>query len=107
MIFRQSQQTRAEIARAMTALSHPRRVAIFEALEASRGRGLGQDDLLRETRFTLATLRHHLARMEAAGLVTRHRRGVAVHFRLASAPVLGVAASLVTRLSALETPRAA
>ena len=99
-------QIRAEIAAAMTALSHPRRVAIFDALEAAGGRGLGLETLLRETRFSLATLRHHLARMEAAGLVIRQRQGVAVHFRLTSAPVLGVAASLVTRLSSLEAPRA-
>ena len=98
-------QTRAEIAAAMTALSHPRRVAIFDALEARGGRGLGLEALLRETRFSLAALRHHLARMEAAGLVVRRRRGVAVHFTLASAPVLGVAATLVSRLSALEAAR--
>ena len=100
-------QTRAEIAAAMTALSHPRRVAIFDVLEAAGGRALDLEALLRETRFTLATLRHHLARMEAAGLVTRQRRGVAVYFRLTIAPVLGVTAGIVTRLSALEAPRAA
>ena len=105
MRSRLQNQARADIAAAMTALSHPRRVAIFDSLEATGGRGLGLEALLRETRFSLAALRHHLARMEAAGLVVRRRRGVAVHFTLASAPVLGVAATLVSRLSALEAAR--
>ena len=63
------------IAKAMTALSHPRRVAILDALAESSPRSVGFQDLLTRTGLSVSTLNHHLAPMQAAGLVVRRLRG--------------------------------
>lgn len=92
------------VARAMTALSHPRRVAIFEALEAAGPGGLGFEPLMQKTRLQPSTLRHHLGPMIAARLVTSSRRGLNVFYRLQGAEVLGVTSGLTARLSAVTAP---
>ena len=95
---------RNDIARAMTALSHPRRVAIFEALETAGPAGLGFEALLERTRLQPSTLRHHLRPMMSARLVTSSRRGLNVFYSLHGAEVLGVTAGVNARLSAVITP---
>lgn len=71
----------AAIAAAMTALSHPRRVAIYDVLCAAPRPGLSFDALLAATRLNRSTLGHHLRPMLAAGLVRRRRKGREVlHF---------------------------
>ena len=95
------------IAAAMTALSHPRRVAIFAILERSGPKGANLDALLRESGLTLSTLRHHLDRMERSELIYRRRYGVEVRFGIQSAPLLGVCAAMVSRLTATRPARAA
>ena len=95
---------RKDIARAMTALSHPRRVAIFEALETAGSGGLGFEPLMERTRLQPSTLRHHLRPMTAAGLVVSTRRGLNVFYRLSGAEVLGVTSGVSARLSAVATP---
>ena len=87
------------IARAVTALSHPRRVTLFGALEDAGPKGLGFEELLSTTGFGVTTLRHHLRPMQAAGLVVRHRKGVKVNFRLHGRAVKAVAEDLARRLS--------
>ena len=103
---RLDEETR-NIASAMTALSHPRRVALFAILEDAGRTGANLETLLKRSRLTLSTLRHHLSRMEAAGLVTRRRNGVEVRFRIESAPTLGAYAAIVSRLSAASIRNAA
>lgn len=71
-----------QIARAMNALSHPRRVMLFTILDNAGQTGLGFDELQKKTRFTATVLRHHLRPMQAAGLVIRRREGTRVVFRL-------------------------
>ena len=94
----------ADIARAMTALSHPRRVAIFEALEAAGPAGLGFGPLMERTRLQPSTLRHHLRPMAAAGLVVSVRRRGSVFHRLTGAEMLGVTSGVGARLSAVAAP---
>ena len=99
---------RKDIARAMTALSHPRRVSIFEALESAGPSGLGFEPLLQTTGLQPSTLRHHLRPMLAVGLVASSRRGLNVYYRLNGTEVLGVTSAISARLSALSaTPFAA
>lgn len=95
------------IASAMTALSHPRRVAIFTILEAAGPHGATLERLLAESGLALSTLRHHLDRMERSELVRRRRHGVEVRFSIESAPLLGVCAAMVSRLNATRPMRAA
>ncbi|MEO1612379.1 MAG: winged helix-turn-helix domain-containing protein [Pseudomonadota bacterium] len=59
----------------MSALSHPRRVAILDALAASTASGMTFRDLQHVTRLSASTLNHHLDPMQAAGLVARRLRG--------------------------------
>lgn len=92
---------RKDIARAMTALSHPRRVTIFEALESAGPAGLGFEALMTAARLQPSTLRHHLRPMMAAHLVMSMRQGPNVVYRLNGAEVLGVASGLAARLSAI------
>ena len=77
-----SMKQETQIARAMNALSHPRRVKLFMLLEKVGTSGIGFDELLRKSGFGITVLRHHLRPMQAAGLVVRRREGVRVVFRL-------------------------
>ena len=71
-----------DIARAMTALSHPRRVRLFTALEAAGPKGLVFPELKCVAKLSDTTLRHHLRPMQAAGLIVRRREGRHIRFRL-------------------------
>ena len=87
-----------DVARAMTALSHPRRVAIFEALCDGPAEGVPFEALLGATALRRSSLAHHLRPMEVAGLVIRRRKGVAVTFALQGAAVRAVAEGVSQRL---------
>ena len=88
----------AAIAAAMTALSHPRRVLIYETLAAAPD-GLAYGDLLARTRLSLSSLNHHLRPMRAAGVVATRRRGGFVIYRCVPA-ALGPS---LARVEALAT----
>ena len=75
-------ETEHAIARAMTALSHPRRVRLFAILETIGPEGAGFEALRRLSGLTATSLRHHLRPMQAAGLVVRRRNGPNIAFRL-------------------------
>ena len=62
-----------DVASAMNALSHPRRMAIFKALEIAGLDGLGFDAMVERNGLQLSALRNHLRPMLAAGLVARRR----------------------------------
>ena len=87
------------IASVMNALSHPRRIALFDILEEAGPKGVGFESLLKSTKFTATTLRHHLRPMQAAGLVIRRREGVNVIFRLHGREAQSVTEDLTRRLS--------
>ncbi|MEO1614012.1 MAG: winged helix-turn-helix domain-containing protein [Pseudomonadota bacterium] len=72
----------AMIAREMTALSHPRRVAIFTVLNEA-DRGLSFEELMARTKLSTSTLSHHLRPMKAAGLIASRRQGARVSMTLA------------------------
>ena len=63
------------IAAAMTALGHPRRVRIFDALINAPAGGLTFEDLMKDANLSSSTLIHHLKPMLAARLVTTRRKG--------------------------------
>ena len=63
---------RAATAAAMNALSHARRILIYEKLAAEPS-GLSHSGLLEETGLSISTLNHHLRPMRAAGVVATRR----------------------------------
>ncbi|MEL7466741.1 MAG: hypothetical protein AAFN79_21885 [Pseudomonadota bacterium] len=73
---------RSNIAAAMSALGHPRRVRIYDSLAAAPEDGLRFDALMAETGLRSSTLIHHLKPMFAAGLVITRRKGQCVHHKL-------------------------
>lgn len=73
---------RTQIARAFTALSHPRRVALFEIMCAAKN-PLTYGALQSRSRLTAQPLTHHLKQMEASGLVVRRKKGRETLFTLA------------------------
>ena len=87
------------IARAMTALRHPRRVALFEILEGADATGLRFEDMLDRSGLSISTLRHHLRPMQSASLVVRERRGRNIYFRLNGRQVGATNAALAKRMS--------
>ena len=94
-----------DISRAMSALSHPRRVAIMSALEETGAGGLGFSGLTERTGIQASTLRHHLRPMEEAGLVVRTRKGAVVRYHLHGMAVIDAASGVAKRLSAINRPR--
>ena len=94
-----TQRRRLDVARAMTALSHPRRVAIFEALLETGGAGLNFEGLLKATSLRRSSLAHHIGPMESAGLIRRRRKGVEVAFALHGSHVKAVADGVAKRLT--------
>lgn len=93
------------IARAMTALSHPRRVAIFQALKTAGAQGLSVPELLAEARLRPSTLTHHLKPMFAAGLVRRRRMGLPIRLYLDGRAVGPVIADVAARIALAPRPR--
>lgn len=71
-----------EAAIAMTALSHPRRIMIFELLCAAPD-GVSYTELRETTGFATPTLDHHLRPMRLAKIVVSRRKGAQVIYRLA------------------------
>ena len=70
------------LARAMTALSHPRRALIFERLSRAGREGLTFEALRTATGLPVAALSHHLRPMADAAVVERRRKGAYVLHRL-------------------------
>ena len=95
-------QTETEIARAMTALSHPRRVRLFRILESAGKEGMGFEGLRRSAKLNDTTLRHHLRPMQAAGLVVRRRIGATVSFRLHGQAARRAMEEMASRLAGLR-----
>jgi DNA-binding transcriptional ArsR family regulator len=64
------------------ALSHPRRVRIFELLATDPEQGRSFQSLQEATSIPDSSLVHHLREMEHCGLVHRHREGPHMCFAL-------------------------
>jgi DNA-binding transcriptional ArsR family regulator len=67
-------QSVEQVFRALTAFTHPRRVALVHALE-SRGT-MPPVQLRRVCRMSVRALRRHLAKLEDRGIITRDKNGV-------------------------------
>ena len=73
-------RNQAAVALAMKALSHPRRVMIYEMLAEEDG-GLAYGDLQAKTGLSISSLNHHLRPMRASGAVATRRKGAYVIYR--------------------------
>lgn len=102
---RASKAERRHVAAAMNALSHPRRVLIFDRLAEADPVGLTFEGLLRETGLSVSTLSHHLRPMADVGLVERRRKGAFVFHRLAAQPVSAVLGDIADRLAVVAAKR--
>jgi DNA-binding transcriptional ArsR family regulator len=65
----------AAIARALAALGHEARLAIYRLLVRAGEAGLNVGDLGAHLKMPASTLAHHLSTLVAAGLVIQERRG--------------------------------
>ncbi len=67
--------TAAESARALSALGHEMRLAIFRLLVRAGEDGLRVGEIAAHLGLAPSTLAHHLSALVEAGLVTQERRG--------------------------------
>jgi len=65
----------AAIARALAALGHEARLAIFRLLVRAGDEGLNVGEIAAHLDMPASTLAHHLSTMVAAGLVIQERQG--------------------------------
>ena len=67
--------TTPQAARALAALGHESRLAIFRLLVRAGEGGLNVGDIAAHARIPASTLAHHLNSLAAAGLITQQRLG--------------------------------
>lgn len=72
----------SDLASALGALSHPRRIKIFRLLSEARGSELNFSRIQAETQINDSSLIHHLREMERKWLVTRQRKGLETWYKL-------------------------
>jgi DNA-binding transcriptional ArsR family regulator len=65
----------AAIARALAALGHEARLAIYRLLVRAGDAGLNVGDIAQHLKMPASTLAHHLSTLVAAGLVIQERQG--------------------------------
>src|SRR3546814_7960903 len=65
----------AAIARALAALGHEARLAIYRLLVRAGEEGLNVGEIAAHLKMPASTLAHHLSTLVAAGLVIQERRG--------------------------------
>ncbi|MEL6793976.1 MAG: ArsR family transcriptional regulator [Pseudomonadota bacterium] len=95
------------IASAMTALSHPRRVAIYETLSKAAPNSMSFRSLLEATKLSTSTLNHHLEPMQAARLVRRRLRGPTAVFDLRPEALAAIFTEMNASLEGLKRRRPA
>jgi DNA-binding transcriptional ArsR family regulator len=81
-------------ARALAALGHDARLAIFRLLVRAGGGGLNVGDIGAHLGLAPSTLAHHLSVLVAAGLVVQERQGREVRNRVDFAAASGLAGFL-------------
>lgn len=75
-------QTNMNIATSFTALSHPRRMAVFRLLTAQPKAEMPFQAIQAATKIRTTPLVHHLREMEKAWLITRQRKGKETYYQL-------------------------
>ncbi len=94
----------ARVAERFRALAEPARLAILHALEEGERT---VSDLVEETDMAQGNLSKHLQQLFAAGLVSRRREGLFVHYSLADGDVLALCELMCGRLEGeVEAARA-
>jgi ArsR family transcriptional regulator, arsenate/arsenite/antimonite-responsive transcriptional repressor len=71
----QTSASRKHFARFFTALSHHRRLRIFDLLMEANTKGIRFDALCNRTGMTPSTLSHHLSQMDKGGIIKRSNKG--------------------------------
>ncbi|NRP12666.1 hypothetical protein XMM379_001182 [Aliiroseovarius sp. xm-m-379] len=74
--------TNEDISASLTALSHPRRMAIFRLLAAQPKAEMSFQTLQAATKIRTTPLVHHLREMEKAWLLSRQRKGQETYYTL-------------------------
>lgn len=74
--------TNHDIAASLTALSHPRRMAIFRLLAAQPHATMPFQSIQAATKIRSTPLVHHLREMEKSWLLTRQRKGQETYYHL-------------------------
>ncbi|WP_424944319.1 ArsR/SmtB family transcription factor [Aliiroseovarius crassostreae] len=75
-------RTNVNIATSLTALSHPRRMAVFRLLAAQPKAEMPFQSIQAATKLRTTPLVHHLREMEKAWLITRQRKGKETYYQL-------------------------
>lgn len=91
---RLTEQDAIELAVRLKALADPVRLRLVDHLLAQPHMEACTCDLAPVVGLTDATVSHHLKQLLAAGLVTKRRDGMNVHYRLAPAAVAALAQAL-------------
>jgi ArsR family transcriptional regulator len=81
----------------LKALADPARLQLLSFLLDQPGQEACTCDLAPVLDLSEPTVNHHLKKMEAAGLLTRERRGMNVHYRVVPEAIHAVAESLHVR----------
>jgi len=71
-----------QISQTFKALSHKRRVLLFELLLTNRQKQLSFGQLQKMSKIPVAPLTHHLAFLEKGGLIHRQNKGAHTYFSL-------------------------
>lgn len=83
-----------QLALRLKALADPSRLQLLTALLTAPGGTACTCDLAPALDLTEGTVSHHLKRLENAGLVSKERRGLNVHYRAEAAAIHAIARAL-------------
>lgn len=89
-----SEQDALALALRLKALADPTRLRLLAYILDQSGQEACTCDLAPLVGLTDATVSHHLKKLESAGLVTKERRGMNVHYRVVSEAVRAIADAL-------------
>lgn len=78
----------------LKALADPTRLRLLSHILEQESRVACTCDLAPQVGLTDATVSHHLKKLEAAGLVTKERRGMNVEYRVIPEAIHGIARAL-------------
>lgn len=88
------QATAVALAVRLKALADPVRLQLLDHLLDQPGEGATTGDLARLVGLSDATVSHHLKTLEAAGLLTKERRGMSVHHQVVAEAIHAIAKAL-------------
>ncbi len=94
-----SRQDAETVARPLKALADPARLRLLSIIAAQEGTAACVCDLTEPVGLSQPTVSHHMKVLTDAGLVTREKRGVWVHYTLVPGAVEAITGHLTSHLS--------